>query len=39
MDQPYSEHDKHYVAVDVIIFGFDAETLRLLMIERLRCLH
>lgn len=30
----YSEHIKHYVAVDVIIFGFDTENLRLLLIER-----
>jgi ADP-ribose pyrophosphatase YjhB (NUDIX family) len=34
MGHPYSEHDKHYVAVDVIIFGFDTEKLRLLLIER-----
>jgi len=30
----YSVHDKHYVAVDCIIFGFDQETLKILLIKR-----
>jgi ADP-ribose pyrophosphatase YjhB (NUDIX family) len=34
MEHPYSEHYEHFVAVDVIIFGFDTENLRLLLIER-----
>jgi len=34
MLHPYSKHDQHYVALDVIIFGFDREKLRLLLIER-----
>ncbi|MGC9343605.1 MAG: NUDIX hydrolase [Bacteroidales bacterium] len=34
MDHLYSEHEKHYVATDVIIFGFDTEKLRLLLIKR-----
>lgn len=35
MSHPYSEHDKHYVAVDVIIFGFDkVNKLKLLVIKR-----
>lgn len=34
MKHPYSNHNKHYVAVDVIIFGFDSLRLRLLLIKR-----
>ena len=30
----YSEQDKHYVAVDCIIFGFDQEKLKILLIKR-----
>jgi ADP-ribose pyrophosphatase YjhB (NUDIX family) len=30
----YSGHDKLYVAVDCIIFGFDQETLKILLIKR-----
>lgn len=35
MVHPYREYDKHFVAVDVIIFGFDkANKLKLLVIRR-----
>lgn len=30
----YSQHEKHHVAVDVIIFGFDGKQLRLLLVKR-----
>lgn len=30
----YSDHTKHFVAVDIIIFGFDKEKLKLLAIKR-----
>ncbi len=30
----YSEHDKHYVAIDCIIFGFDNNELKLLILKR-----
>ncbi len=30
----YSEHDKHYVAIDCIIFGFDDNELKLLILKR-----
>lgn len=34
MDHPYKAHDLHFVAVDVIIFGFDRSQLKLLLIKR-----
>ena len=34
MTSYYKEHDKFYVAVDIIIFGFDGERLNLLLIKR-----
>ncbi len=34
MNHPYKEHDLHFVAVDVIIFGFDRSQLKLLLIKR-----
>ena len=34
MDHPYKEYDQHYVAVDVIIFGFYRSQLKLLLIKR-----
>ncbi len=34
MSRPYKEHDLHYVAVDVIIFGFNRSKLKLLLIKR-----
>jgi ADP-ribose pyrophosphatase YjhB (NUDIX family) len=30
----YEKHDRHFVAVDVIIFGFDRSRLKLLLIQR-----
>lgn len=30
----YQQHNKHYVAVDCVIFGFDGENLKLLLIKR-----
>jgi 8-oxo-dGTP diphosphatase len=30
----YKDHEKHYVAVDCVIFGFDGEQLNLLLIKR-----
>ncbi len=30
----YQSHDKHYVAIDSIIFGFDEDSLKLLLIKR-----
>lgn len=30
----YSSHEKHYVAIDCIIFGFDGEQLKLLLVKR-----
>jgi len=34
MPDLYSQHSTHYVAVDCIIFGFDREELKLLLIKR-----
>ncbi|MFZ5941160.1 MAG: NUDIX hydrolase [Bacteroidota bacterium] len=34
MPDLYSQHARHYVAVDCIIFGFDREELKLLLIKR-----
>lgn len=34
MNHPYENHTRHYVAVDAIIFGFDKNKLRLLVIKR-----
>jgi len=34
MPDLYSQHSRHYVAVDCIIFGFDMEELKLLLIKR-----
>ncbi len=34
MSSYYKEHEKFYVAVDIIIFGFDGERLNLLLIKR-----
>ncbi len=34
MQNYYKDHDKVYVAVDCIIFGFDRESLKLLLIKR-----
>lgn len=34
MNYSYSEHEQYYVALDCIIFGFDRETLKLLLIKR-----
>ncbi len=34
MPNYYNEYDKHYVAVDNVIFGFDGEQLNLLLIQR-----
>ncbi len=34
MTSYYKEHEKFYVAVDIIIFGFDGERLNLLLIKR-----
>ncbi|RMG26732.1 MAG: NUDIX domain-containing protein [Bacteroidetes bacterium] len=34
MTHHYQDHDQHYVAVDNIIFGFDAPDLKLLLIRR-----
>ena len=31
---PYSNKEKFYVAVDCVIFGFDGETLKLLLYKR-----
>lgn len=34
MNDLYSQHDRHYVAVDIIIFGFDRNQLKILLIRR-----
>jgi len=34
MEEAYTQHDRHYVAVDCIIFGFDMQELKLLCIKR-----
>lgn len=34
MSQSYAEHERFYVALDCIIFGFDRENLNLLLIKR-----
>ena len=34
MTQDYSQYPRHLVAVDCIIFGFDGENLKILLVER-----
>jgi ADP-ribose pyrophosphatase YjhB (NUDIX family) len=34
MTEDYSQYPKHLVAVDCIIFGFDGENLKILLVKR-----